>query len=326
MPFSPHHRPDDKTLREYLFASLPLDETERLDELSVVDDDFAARLDAVENELVDAYVQGELSGETLEKFRTQYMSSARRREKVKFAQSLHSFTGGTLPAGSGVVSAKPESDPLSPRSSSWWGLAAFPRWAFAGAMAMLLAISFLSVDNMRLRGRISQARADRELLQQREHDLQARLDGEQASDTNTANELAQVRQSLALLEQKSAPGRPVTLPLSVVAFVLSPQLRGAAQIADLSLPPGTTSVDLHLELESNEFPQYRVALKSLKTDQVLWHSGKLKAETKGQGSTLSIRVPANLLKQGSYLLELTGTPSTGDAEFVSSYVFRVGSS
>ncbi len=325
MTFPPHQRPDDKTLREYLFASLPPDETERLDEQSVIDDDFVARLDAVENELVDAYVRGELSGDTLRKFQARYLSSARRRAKVKFAQSLGSLTGSPLPADSAVVPPGRESVPPSSRSASWWAFTAFPRWALAGALAMLLAISFLLVDNMRLRGRISQARSVGELLQQRQHDLQARLDGEQASDANTANELAQVRKSLALLEQKSAAARSVTLPLSVVAFVLSPQLRGAAQITGLALPPGTTSVDLHLELESNEFPQYRVALKSLRTDQFLWHSGKLKAETKSQGSTVSIRIPANLLQQGSYLLELTGTPSTGDAEFVSSYVFRVGS-
>ena len=321
MLFSSQHRVNDKTLRRYLLGALPPDETERLDERSIANDDFAARLSAVENDLVDAYVQGELSGDTLESFRTSYLSSPQRREKVTFAQSLYSFAGGTLPAGSEFVPAKPV--------SLWPALAVFPRWAFAGALAMLLAAGFLFVENLGLRNQVKQARADRQVLQQREHDLQARLDEQHASDAVTANELEQVRKSLAQLEQNSASRQPrsalSSFPVSVAAFVLSPQLRGGAKIADLSLPGGTTRVDLRLELEANDFPQYHVALKALKTGQIVWHSGELKAETKGQDSTVRISLPANLLKHEAYLLEITGSQPKGAAEFVSSYVFRIGS-
>jgi hypothetical protein len=319
MLFSRQHRADDKTLRRYLFGALPPDDTERLDELSIASDDFAARLSAVENDLVDAYVQGELSGETLERFQASYLSSPQRREKVTFAQSLYSFDSASPPTGSAFVPAK--------RGSLWAVLA--PRWAYAGALAMLLAAAFLLVENLGLRNQVKQAKADRQVLQQREHDLQARLDQQHASDAVTANELEQVRKSLAQLEQNSASRQPrsavSSLPVSVVAFVLSPQLRGGAKIADLSLPPGTTRVDLRLELEANDFPQYHIALKALKTGQIVWHSGELKAETKGQDSTVRISLPANLLKHEAYLLEITGSQPKGAAEFVSSYVFRIGS-
>jgi hypothetical protein len=107
--------------------------------------------------------------------------------------------------------------------------------------------------------------------------------------------------------------------------MLAPQARGAAKIADLSLPHGTTRIDLSLELESNDFPQYRVTLKRLKTDQILWHGDGLKAQTKGQESTLLVRVPANILQHEAYLLEIAGTRPRAEAEFVSSYVFRIGS-
>jgi hypothetical protein len=50
MLFSRQQRVDDDTLKGYLFGQLPPEETERLDELSVVDDEFAARLDTVERE------------------------------------------------------------------------------------------------------------------------------------------------------------------------------------------------------------------------------------------------------------------------------------
>ncbi len=269
MLISRQHRADDKTLRRYLLGALPPDETERLDDLSIANDDFAARLSAVENDLVDAYVQGELSGDTLERFPTSYLSSPQRREKVTFAQSLYSFASATPPTGSEFVPAKP--------GSRWPALAVFPRWALAGALAMLLAAGFLFVENLGLRNQLNQAKADRQVLQQREHDLQSRLDEQHASDAVTANELEQVRKSLAQVEPNSAARQPrsalSSFPVSVAAFVLSPQLRGGAKIADLSLPRGTTQVDLRLELEANDFPQYHVALKALKTSQIVWHSG-----------------------------------------------------
>src|SRR5271170_6140025 len=199
MIFSRQQRIDDQTLRGYLFGTLPQDETGRLDELSVVDDEFAARLDTVEADLVDAYVRDELSGDTLEKFQTSYMSSPRRRERVAFARSLSPFASAHVP--------QPAADRLAaaPGSSlrSWLGSFAFPRFALAGGLAMLLAIAVLLFDNLHLRNTMNQATADRAALQQRERDLEARLNDEHASNARTASELDQVRQSLAQAENNS---------------------------------------------------------------------------------------------------------------------------
>src|ERR1700733_2140583 len=146
MPFSRQQRIDDEVLKDYLFGDLSSDETERLDELSIVDDEFAARLDTVESDLVDAYVRGELSGETLAKFQTAYLSSARRRQKVAFAESLYSLGGKQLsPAATNRVA------PAKPALGSWFGIFAFPRFALAGGLAMLLAIAALLIDNLHLR-------------------------------------------------------------------------------------------------------------------------------------------------------------------------------
>jgi hypothetical protein len=71
MSMSAGDGPLDPLLVRYLVGALPDHETERLDELSVADDEFAIRLRAAEHDLVDAYVRGELSGETLDHFRSQ---------------------------------------------------------------------------------------------------------------------------------------------------------------------------------------------------------------------------------------------------------------
>ncbi len=63
----------DQLVTQYLLGSLSSEETERLDELSLADDEFAGRLQVLENELIDAYVEGELSGQTLEHFNSFYL-------------------------------------------------------------------------------------------------------------------------------------------------------------------------------------------------------------------------------------------------------------
>jgi hypothetical protein len=328
MLFPPKKRVTDKALAGYLLGSLRQDQTERLDELSIVDTDFAARLDAVENDLVDAYVRGKLTGDTLQKFQVRYLASDIGREKVRFAESLHLFEGKhfTQAAPNGELAGGHDSPSLF--SPSAWRLSAFPSWIAAGALAMLLAISVLFINNLQLRNRMSQANADREALLQRERDLRANLDQVHASDAKVATELAQVQKSLADLEQASSHRNPVSpfSPLGVVAFALTPPLRGAAQMPELSLPPGTTRVDLHLDIESNDYPQYQVALKSLGADQIIWRSGKLKAETKGQRSAVLVSMPAALLKPETYQLDLTASPSSGEPQLVSTYIFRIGTS
>ena len=192
---------------------------------------------------------------------------------------------------------------------------------------MLLAITALLFDNLHLRDSMHQATVDRAAAQQRERDLQTQLDNQHASNARTASELEQARNSLAQLDHGSAAkhvaSQLASLPASVVAFVLAPQVRGGTQMPVFPLPQGTTRVDFHLDLDTNDFPHYRVTLKSLQNDKVLWQSGQLTAVTKGHSSALSTSVPAKLLPAQSYQLDLTGTPLSGEGELVSSYVFKV---
>src|SRR5215469_4441925 len=117
---------DDRLLTRYLLGGLDDNEAERLDELSIADDEFASRLQVAEDDLVDAYVHGELGGETLEQFRSFYLSSARRREKVQFAEALFRATDLRLAAT------------RRERSRTW-----LPEWAFAAACLLLAAGGFL---------------------------------------------------------------------------------------------------------------------------------------------------------------------------------------
>jgi hypothetical protein len=90
---------NDQTIIRYLLGSLPEEETERVEEISFIDDEFAVRLSAVENDLVDAYLRGELSGEKLERFDSYYLASPKRRKKVKTAHVLHAYAKNAVATG-----------------------------------------------------------------------------------------------------------------------------------------------------------------------------------------------------------------------------------
>jgi hypothetical protein len=46
-----------------------------------------------------------------------------------------------------------------------------------------------------------------------------------------------------------------------IAVLLMPQTRGAGQPVSVSVPSGVDALPMRLELESDEFPEYQVALK-----------------------------------------------------------------
>jgi len=102
-----------------------------------------------------------------------------------------------------------------------------------------------------------------------------------------------------------------------------PQTRGSAQPVLLSVPAGIDTVPVRLVLELSEFPEYQVTLKEPGSDRALWRSARLKTEAQGKNKSLSLSIPAKLLKQQTYILEASGLPANGAPEFLSGYVFSV---
>jgi hypothetical protein len=327
----------DLLLTGYLLGTLSEEETERLDELSISDDEFAMRLSTAENDLVDSYVKGELSGETLEQFKSFYLSSPKRREKVRFAHTFLVYEKSSVEQERQPQANLPRSFESSEKALhpfSRLRSLAFPRvalqWGFAvAALLILLAGGYLLFENLRLRSQMTRVQAEHAALQQREQDLERQLTDQRTAGAEKAKELESVRESLAKLEQQLAANQqgekigPQSHEPNSVYFDLLPQTRGTGQIADITVPMGTDYVVLRLELESNDFPEYQVVLKNPATNQIIWRSGKLKAKSRGNNKTISISVRASLLKQRNYTLEASGTGPSGAAEFISGYPFRV---
>ena len=294
-PPSDDPHPAGERLVQYLLGSLPEDEAERLDELSVVDDEFVWRLRAAENDLVDAYVRGDLSGAALERFESSYLASAKRRAKVEFAEALRGIDGRrTVHA----VQVRPSR---------------FRQWALAAAaLVAVIGAGYLFTENQRLRDEVTRAQSARAGLEQSAAELRTELEQERSAGASIRDELTRLRESL--------PG--VRAP-SLRPFVLLPMRRGAGELAAVAVPAGVERVPLRLRLESDDFPRFEAALRDPGTGALVWRSGRLSAVPDGADRSLDLEIEAALLKAQNYTLEVTGHPANGPAEFVTSYAFRV---
>jgi len=282
---------DDRLVTQYLLGSTSGEETDRLDELSLTDDEFAARLDLVENDLVDAYVKGQLGGETLERFESFYLGSPRRQEKVRFAEALAKLTDRPVAA---AVSSK--------AARHQWTLA----WSFAGVAALLLlAASYLLYENRRIQSEVAEERSRSLTLEKRALELQQRLDRYGTPAT------------------APTPTPPGVAPPTILAFLLSPQTRGIGSVAGIVLPTGIDIAAFQLRLESNDFSGFRAALRDAASNQIVWRSGGLKAQSKGNDSVVTVNLPTRLLKAQNYILEVNGVAPGDKEELVNTYAFRV---
>ncbi|MCI0446719.1 hypothetical protein L0244_20090 [bacterium] len=304
---------NEQTAVEYLLGGLSEQETERLDELVITDHDFMIMLKALENDLIDQYVRGELTGNKLQRFKSQYLTSSKRREKVKFAQSL-------LP----ILNAPSieESPSRAPGFRTRWfnfgvGRSAF-QWGLAAiALFLLFTTGYLIFENMNLRSQFIQVKSEQSALKIREQELERELAKQKSLDNEKANELVRVRERLKQLEEQLAGSEPPDVKL--IAFNLSPQTRGTNKIRQLEIPSKIDSINFNLNLEADEFSIYRVTLKNPETNEVLWRSNKAKASA----NTVKVTLPANLLKGQSYILEVYGILGNKNSELVSNYLFRI---
>ena len=343
-----------ETMTAYLLGSLPETEAGHFDELSFTDDEFAGELMAAEKDLVDAYVHGELTDRALEQFKTYYLASPIRREKVKFAQAFQVFAEKELRETAEEVPVVVESKSKRTFPGFISNLFTIGRpslsWGFAvAALALMILGGWLWSENSRLRFQMNESQARRDTLlrretelQQREKELQDEIANQRTANSETEKELAAVSQEREKLEQelkkqqtqekertaeqpRVPKQQPPVLPnrVSIASFILTPQLRGNDQLQNISIPAKTDSIAMQLELESDDYVSYRVALHNQSTGQILWRSGKLKTKTRGANKVLNISFSAGLLKSQIYSLQVSGITKDGAAEIISDYSFKV---
>jgi hypothetical protein len=328
-----HESYSDQRITRYLLGLSSEEETEHLDDLSLTDDEFAGRLQVAEDELVDAYLQGDLADETLARFNTFYLSSPRRREKVTFARVFYSAAERL-----GATQRIKDVNASSKQPSLYWRdgvrkIFSFPTGLQLGLVAatlLLLVIGgWAGLKNFTLQRQLNRNLAEQTALEQRARDLQQAVADQQANSSEKERELADLRDKLARLEQQTSGSRGTTSQsgspdmLNIAPFVIAPQTRGIGGIATISIPADTDIVSLRLELESADDSLYRVELKSGSDGKTVWSSGRLRPTRGAESNALVVSLHPALLKSQIHIFEVSGLSKTGARDLVGSYPFRV---
>ena len=299
---------NNKQLVSYLLGDLSDEEAERLDELSITDDQFIERLETAETDLIDTFVRGELKGRILEQFEKCMMTTQRQRERVEFAIALNRF----------ISEKKSKTETAAPafwRETLYSVVSAWMSWriiAPAAVLAFLVLFFFLRQRSL-FNDRIERMRQETVATLNDKHELEQQLEREKkrfSEGTFKAEE--------PLRPKPSGQAAPDTALLQ-----FRPGLSGLGDKTVLVLKSSVIKVQIRLEFESDDYPSYRVDIYSRADRRQIWSSQPLRAIAEGGGRVINLQLPANLFQATSYTLDLRAVNADDDSVEISSSPFTV---
>jgi hypothetical protein len=295
-------------IRKYLLGSLEGEEREQLEERVLSDAGFRDRVLLVEENLIEDYTEGVLNETERHGFQKMFYSNTQRRIEVQVVEGLkqHAATNWWTRLF-GVVQEiwKSRRQTLvSAGVSPLDSFSGFRKAAIAVALVIALAITFFVVQRF-----LRPAQVPPSLTQeQQRHDLIER-------------ELVRLSTSR---ESQSLP--------SALAATLSPGLsRGddtqrTSEFPNVTLPHGVESAQLHLLLRpsDNEYRSFQAVLSPL--DARDSYKVDLKPIEMSPGvPAIILTLPAHLLDDGDYGVQLSGQSAEGQVEVLPDhyYYFRL---
>jgi anti-sigma-K factor RskA len=153
---------NDNELRQYLLGDFTEEARRRVEQRLMTEPDFLEELLAGEEELIDEYVVGELSGDEQQKFEQHFLCTAERRRQLSVARALRRYVSESAdskavaehdetPHAATPPTPAPGPKPtLAERVRAFFGGGGFaPRAAVAFAALAVVAVAFLTVPQLR---------------------------------------------------------------------------------------------------------------------------------------------------------------------------------
>jgi hypothetical protein len=132
---------DREELRQYLLGNVSQEARQGIEERLLIENSFFEELLLIEEELIDDYVGGELSGDDRSRFERHFLSTPERHQKLRFALALNRYTAEH--AGAEPTKAQPQGSPATPslaeRFRAFWNRRGM-RLRAAGALATVVIV------------------------------------------------------------------------------------------------------------------------------------------------------------------------------------------
>lgn len=341
---------NEKLLFRYLLGGASEQERTRIEEDYFADDNSFELMLAAEDDLIDAYISGELSPHERKLFEAKLLTTPRRRQRVEFARGLKRSISGRRVSTDTATYTTGQVVRYQERVSRWDSLLALFSGRQRGlglAFAAVVVVLVLAGAGLLV---VRQQDGREPEMAQRTEDTQRRevppTNGKGASidQSNVSPQLNRSPQNPAEGEvareqgpvvrrggqsenQTSRPKEPAERPRQprsiIASFLLTPGLvrSGTGEANKLAIPSGANQVRLRLALDQvDTYRIYRTVLQTAEGVEV-WRSQRIpKART---NQTVELTLPARLLSKGHYTLTLRGINIGGAVEEISEYSFTV---
>ena len=286
---------EDTQLRQYLLGELADEPSAAIEGDYFAHPDTFDRVWAAENDLIDAYLDGRLSGQERDRFERHYLASPGHRHRVAVARQLRSAASSARP-----FEAERE------RSSRWTsavrGLQPWrPAWMAFVAAIVVLAIGGVWIVRSRTIPQTAVVHAPHQTPQAPRPDAPEHV-------------------------RPGEPGRPPPRRSpTIVAVSISPAaVRGPDEATTLKIPPGADMVAVQLEGEAGEtaLGRGRVVIRTVSGAEV-WRGATAPERSEVPPALARVEIPADRLAPDDYIIELFGTDAQGREAERHRYFLRV---
>ncbi|HYP29074.1 MAG TPA: hypothetical protein VE262_20355 [Blastocatellia bacterium] len=311
---------------QYFFGGLPEEEKSRVEERFLTDNEFFQQMLSVEDALIDAYVQEELSPEDREKVEKFLLPAHRRTREVNFVKDLISDLGKAGFGGDATPSVVEGPSRWNSLLMSLGFRRSRKQFSFALILFAVLGLA-LTGWNIVLQNRIARLQSKQVELEIEDRRLQQELEKEAEKNQRLSQDVEnerirreRIEQELALQQRPDTAAQPsniATLFLPANSF-----LRSGGELKLMRLKPGTTQLNIRIEVNKEDnFKSYSAVLKTFEGRQV-WSRDNI-----GPGRTnpgfISLILPAEILTNQDYTLTLRGHEDGEASTDIGDYSFRI---
>jgi hypothetical protein len=312
----------ENLIHRYLLGELAETDQTAFEQELLNDRDKFDHVWSIENELIDSYVRGEMSGADRERFEKYYLASSLHRERVAIAKLF--------------IQNIDEPEVETESIVSWWRRFLNSIRSLEPALVAALLLAFLLLSgalwSMRERSLLTEEIAKLQDDAQKEHTSQQQRETELSiRNRELERELASGRQLSEQLKGEIDELRQQSLPNQSV--VLSYLLKPAPVRSENAPDPPTVGLfngrlRFLMQLESRDHQSYRIKVQTAEGREIpLSNTDKVVSIIAGgnnaKGDYLAeVTIPARKLAKGEYVIILLGQTTDGRSDEIERFFFR----
>lgn len=286
----------DLLVRRYLLGGLTPPQREQIERRVFTDPEYRERVELIEEELVDEFVDERLSEEERGAFAAHLRANPNLRLDVGIVKELKRHAAARSHAPAGAAAEAPAEPEPEPRLFAGWLAALRP---FQTHLAVTSVVLLAILAGVLLWRGLEARRLEQELLYARSRSEKVERE---VARLNAAGDEAAARAALAAM---ASPSTHAELQPGV-----SRNARDGAAYPSLSPPSGAAYARLRLKLEpAADFQSYHARFKSV--DDGLSFEADLRPTLEEGRPGLWVTLPLGVLPNGDYQVELSGRLAAG---------------